>query len=362
MTSIFSVNFSNWWIRPSTLRTALALVLLAFSAGGALAIAQSPGAGYMTAQLATVTPHLEAYGQVEPIAVLPVSAAETGVVTGLQILPGMRVRTGQALAHLNGPEIQSLLMQSEADVRSASAQLAASQKNLAIQQQQLASHLSTRQAVHQAEGAVAQAQTSFDNAQSRLKAARQMMILSAPASATVLALNATNGELVNAGQPILTLQIANRLWLKAAYYGADLSKIRVGMTGMFSPADGSESVPVQVTAVFGSLTAGGGESIALVPATPGIQWINGEFGKVTLNAPPRKLVAVPTRSLILDQGKWWVMVHTPQGDRPKAVEPGPAKGWNTFIERGLAPGTLVVVNNAYLLFHSSISEHYQIPD
>ena len=90
--------------------------------------------------------------------------------------------------------------------------------------------------------------------------------------------------------------------------------------------------------------------------------MNGEFGTVTLNAPQRRLVAVPTRSLILDQGKWWVMVHTAQGDRPQAVVPGPTLGWQTFLERGLNPGTQVVVENAYLLFHRGISKGYQLPD
>jgi len=362
MTTFYCLHFSMRWIRPSTLGRTLAVVWLVLIAGGLIATGQSPGAGYVTVHLDTVTPQLEAYGQVEPITVLPVSAAQAGVIAGLKTLPGMHVRAGQELAHLNGPEITALLLQSQADVRSAQAQLSTAQKSLAIQKQQLAAHLSTRQVVHQAESAVAQAQTGFDNAQSHLQAVHQMMTLSAPASATVLAVNATDGELVSAGQPILTLQTANRLWLKASYYGADLTAIRVGMTGSFSPSDGGESVPVKVSAVFGSLGVGGAESIGLVTTTPKSRWMNGEFGKVTLDSPQRMLVAVPTRSLILDQGKWWVMVHTAQGDHPQSVVPGPARGWQTFLEHGLEPGAQVVVENAYLLFHRGISQSYQTPD
>jgi len=325
------------------------------------AASQASDADLVTVQLHTLTPHVDAYAQVEPISVLPVNAAEAGVVIGLKVFPGMYVRAGQELAHLNGPNMNALLMQSEADVRSAQTQLSTSQKSLAIQREQLLSHLSTREAVHQAEGSVAQAQTAFDNAQGRLKAIRQMTIVSAPTDAIVLALNSADGELVNAGQPIVTLQSSRSLWVKAAFYGVDMAAIHVGMTGRFSPADGNEAIAVRVCAVFGTMTAGGGESIAMVPLHPGAHWLSGEAGTVTLDAPQRKLVAVPTRALILDQGKWWVMVHTAQGDRPQAVVPGPAEGWDTLIERGLAVGTQVVVNNAYLLYHSSISEHYQIP-
>ena len=189
-----------------------------------------------------------------------------------------------------------------------------------------------------------------------------MMTLSAPVDATVLMASAAAGQPVGAAQPILTLQTPYRLWLRAVYYGFDLSSIRAGMRGTFSPANGSESVPVRVCAVFGLLEAGGGASITMLPATPSATWIDGEFGTVTLDLPPRVLVAVPTRSLILDQGKWWVMVHTLKGDQPQAVVPGPSRGWETFLEHGLAPGTQVLVDNAYLVFHQDISQRYQPPD
>ncbi|HVB87708.1 MAG TPA: efflux RND transporter periplasmic adaptor subunit [Candidatus Dormibacteraeota bacterium] len=317
---------------------------------------------YITVEASMVTPTLESYGQVEPISALPVNAAEKGTVAGLSVLPGMHVRAGQEIAHLSGPAIQLALQQSAADARSAQAQLTADQKILAIEREQLPSHLSTRAAVQQAESAAAQARTNLDNAQSHLQAVRQMMTISAPANGTVLAINASDGQLVSTGLPVVTLQTTARLWLQASYYGADLSLIRVGMTGVFSPANGSAPISVRVRAIFGAMTAGEGEMIGLTPVSSTAQWINGEFGTVTLDQPSRKLVAVPTRSLILDQGKWWVLVHTAQGDHPQQVVPGPTQGWNTFLESGVSVGSQVVVENAYLLFHRGISNTYQPPD
>lgn len=343
-------------------RFAAAATLLAFAVCAASAAGQASDADAVTVQLRAVTPHFVAYAQVEPISVLPVDAAETGVVEGLRDLPGTYVRAGQELAHLTGPGIRTLLMQSEADMRSARSQLDAAQKTLAILREQLPSHLTTRQAVHQAESAEAQAQTALDNAQSRFSSVRQLMTLPAPAGGIVLALNSANGQLVSAGQPVITLQPDNRLWLRADYYGSALNAIRAGMTGRFTPADGSTPISVRVCSIPGTLTVGGGESIALCPAEVKAAWLSGEAGTVTLDLPPQMLVAVPTRALVLNQGKWWVMIHTAKGDRPQQVVPGPASGWNTFIESGLAPGARVVVNNAYLLFHASVTEQYQIPD
>ncbi|MGH9450983.1 MAG: efflux RND transporter periplasmic adaptor subunit [Terriglobia bacterium] len=323
--------------------------------------AQTRDPACVTAQAGRVTPRLEAYGEVVPITVLPVTAAEPGVVAGLRVLPGMHVRAGEDLARLEGSEIHTMLLQGQADVRGARAQLVASQKSLAILQQQLISHLTTRQAVHQAESAVAQAQTNFDNAQSHLNAVRQMMTLTAPANASVLAVNATNGELVSTGQPILTLQTANHLWLRAVYYGPDLSSIRAGMGGVFAPADGSKPISVRVRTLSGTLTAGGGEAVGLTPIASASRWVNGEFGTVTLDLPSRRLVAVPTRSLILDHGTWWVMLHTARGDHPQAVVLGPTRGWQTFLESGVKPGSQVVVENPYLLYHRGIAQRYPLP-
>ncbi|HEX5399264.1 MAG TPA: efflux RND transporter periplasmic adaptor subunit [Verrucomicrobiae bacterium] len=317
---------------------------------------------FVTVQTETVTNQCVAYAQVEPIAALPLRAVEAGQIIKLEIVPGTMVQAGQKLAELGGPEIQALLAQNEAAVSSARTNLLSAQKSLAIERQQLASHLVTQQMVLQAEGATAQAQAAFDTAQAQLKSLRQTITLTAPANGAVLAVNAAEGQRVNVGETVLMLQPADKLWLKASYYGVDAAAIHAGMSGQFSPASGGEPIPVKVTTVFGALNPDGGESVGLLADTPTPGWLNGESGKLTLNGVARSLVVVPTRALILDQGQWWVLVHTDQGDHPQAVTPGPVRGWQTFIERGLKPGAEVVAENAYLEFHRGISKNYQPPD
>ena len=339
------------------------IVCLLMNVGLLLAanLARAADANVVVVQARIVTSQFEAYAQVEPIAVLPVRAAETGVITGLKIFPGDALKAGQKLAQLGGPEIAARLAQDEAAVNSARRNLTNARKSLAIQQEKLAAHLSTRQSVLQAESAAAQAQAALDTAQAQLRALRQLITVKAPIAGAVLAVNVAAGERVGAGQTLLTLQPADRLWLKAAYYGADAAAVKVGMAGQFTPAGGEEVIPVKVSAIFGSLQPDGGESVGLVAAASS-GWLNGESGTVTLNGPARSLVAVPTRALILDQGHWWVLVHTAKGNQPRLVTPGPARGWQTFIERGLEPGAEVVVEHAYLEFHRRISQDYQPPD
>ncbi len=334
-------------------------LIVGFSLAASLARADT---NVVTVQTETVTNQFQAYAQVEPIAVLPVRAVQAGMVVGLEIVPGAAVQAGQKLAELGGPEIQGTLAQADAAVGSAQTNLLAAQRSLAIQRQQLVSHLVTRQMVLEAEGAAAQAQAAFDTAQAQLRALRQTITLTAPAGGTVLAVNASDGERVGAGETILTLQPADKLWLKAVYYGTDAAAIQTGMTGQFSPADGGEPMAVRVCTVFGALTPDGGESVGMLAATSSSSLLNGQFGTVMLNGPVQRLVAVPTRALILDQGQWWVLVHTTAGNHPQAVTPGPTRGWQTFIKRGLEPGADIVVESAYLEFHQGISQRYQPPD
>jgi RND family efflux transporter MFP subunit len=327
-------------------------------------------AGTVTVHAQPVAQAFPAYGEVQLITPLPLSAAEPGIVSQMRVVPGSAVKAGDALAKLTGPEIQSLLISRQGAYRSTRTQLAAAERSLAIARRQFSVQLSTRQAVAAAESAVAGAKGAFDTAQSERTVAQELRTLRAPSAGTVLAVNAAEGERVMAGQTVFTLQTTNRLWLAAAYYGVDAAAIRVGMGGHFQPASGGPSVPVKVAAVSAALAPDGGASVGLVATDrhvphgrrPPAPWLNGERGTVTLTGPTEQLVAVPTRALILDQARWWVLVQTSQGIRQQAVVPGPTRGWETFIEQGLSPGQQIVVENAYLEFHRGISLRYTPPD
>lgn len=317
--------------------------------------AQRPAseAATLTVHAQPLTETFPAYGQIQPVAVTQVYAVEAGVVRRL-VLPGERVTTGQVLAVLGGVQAQSLLVQRRGALRAASVQLAADRRKLTAQ-------LVTRQTVAADEAA-------YETARGELQAALQTLTLRAPADGQVLTVAAANGALVAAGQLILTLQ-SSRPWLNATYYGTDALGVHPGMTGRFQPASG-DAVPVRVRTVSAALGPDGGVQVGLFPVLTGGRdpaalaqsWRSGQWGTVTLDGATRSMVAVPTRALILDQARWWVLVRTSAGIQTRAVVPGPTRGWETFIEQGLSPGEQVVVENAYLEFHRGISQRYAPPD
>ena len=328
---------------------AAVVVAVCYATAAAAASGQS---GTVIARARTVSQHLRAYGQVQPVAITEVHAIEPGEVTRL-VLPGEQVKAGQVLAVLSGPQAEAVLAQRRGALHAASMQLAADRRKLT-------GRLVTRQEVAADEAA-------YDSARGQLNVVLQTLTLRAAAAGQVLSVAAADGEQVASGQLILAVQ-TGRPWLKAIFYGADALAIHSGMTGRFQPVSGG-AVPVRVSTVAAVSGPDGGEQVGLFPVDSRVRaaaatgsWRSGEWGTVILRGATRSMVAVPTRALILDRAHWWVLVRTARGDRRQRVVPGPSRGWMTLIAHGLEPGERVVAQNAYLEFYRGIASQYTPPD
>ncbi|MGA8261178.1 MAG: efflux RND transporter periplasmic adaptor subunit [Arenicellales bacterium] len=319
------------------------------------------GDGTATVRSSVLATRLSAYARVVA-PTTPLRAPATGVVSGVQALPGDQVHKGATLAHLSGPEFDALLTQRDAAVRAAQAAVSAAERTLAVEQQKRSEHLSTRLTVHKAQADLSQARARLDTARAELQSARAAATLIAPFDATVLSVDATNGERVDAGQSVLTLQGLGPPWLRATFYGTSAGMVRAGMTGEFSPADGGPPISVKVRGIVQSLQPDGGETVTLISTVPDPAWRGGEVGTVTLEGAKQEVTTAPTDALILDQGQWWVLVREGGGERRQRVVPGPRYGDRTIIERGLDEGERVIVADAYLRFHHDFAAQYAQPD
>ncbi len=346
------------------MRSSLCISLIFLGAGVLLCRPYTAHAqnGVMTVQKLTIQTHLTAYARVTPIALVHLNAEKGGIINGLDLFPGENIQEGSIVGHLTGPKIDGQLAELETALSGARAGLEVAGKRLGLLRQQLAARISTRSAVYAAQINLDAAKTRFEIARTRLKAAHAAVVLRAPANGTVLSIDAANGQAIQTGQSILTMVKAGSLWVVARWYGPDAAAVKIGMTGTFSPSDGTAEIPVTVRSIMGTVGLDGGRTIGLVATIPHPGWPNGDTGMVTLLGPSRQLVAVPTRALILDQGRWWVLVHNSRGNHRQEVFPGPSRGTQTLVVKGLEPGAQVVVENAYLEFHRDLSKHYEQPD
>jgi len=344
-----------------------AFVVVASLAGivPAYATARTPPPGdYAVVRLQHHAMVYTAYAQVEPVSTVPVRALAPGALNDLHVVPGATVARGQVLGRLGGARQRAFMAGREAALRSATTREATARQVLAIAHTQYAQRLATRQDVDAARSALAAARAALDTARARLGEARAMSSLRAPAAGTVMAVQAADGEQMAVGETVLTLLPRNTLWIHATYYGADAARLRPGMHGRFQPTADSAAIPVKLVSIASALAPDGGRGAWLLPLDPASasSWIDGQSGTVTLDGPVRNGVTVPTSALVLDRGRWWVLVRTARGDRPQPVVPGPALGWRTWIANGLRAGQQVVAKDAFLKFHRDIAQSYQPPD
>lgn len=318
--------------------------------------------GTVVAQTRSWTPSVMGYARVAPIAVIEVRARATGIVQNLHVLPGDHVSLGAPLGGLGGADIQSLLAQRKAAEDQAQANVEAAKKALKIGHQTGSERLTTHLTLIQARASLARTEALLAQAKAEFLAARNAQLYTAPVDGTVLSVRVGNGSSVQAGQTLLTLQADGKLWLYATFYGQDAVAVQAGMRGEFKPTDRHAAIGVRVRSIIGPVAADGGESVAMLPIDSQAAWRNGEAGTVRLRGVAQKAVMIPTSALILDQGRWWVLVHEQGKDQRRQVTPGVQRGDWTVISDGVKSGEAVVVTDAYLRFHKNFARQYQAPD
>ncbi len=309
----------------------------------ALALTAQAPASWVTVQATQQAPILSGFASVQPGAPITITALQAGVLTSLSVVPGESVKPGQTIGQLGGPQIAAAL----ATARGASN---AADTALAAERGKFADHLSTI-------AAVAQAQAAASSAWANLAALRAATSLQSPVAGQVQTLTAGPGTPVQPGQEIAVVQPAAGAWVKAVLYGPRATSLSLGMAARFTPADGSSAVPVTLRGEQNAQPDGG---VALAFSGAALQ--PGEAGTLSLSLPPRPVLLVPSEALVLDDGRWWVMLHDAKGDHAVPVVPGEAEGAQTPILSGLAAGDQVIVQDAALLYHRGIAAQYQPPD
>ncbi|MBU6449693.1 MAG: HlyD family efflux transporter periplasmic adaptor subunit [Rhodospirillales bacterium] len=309
----------------------------------ALAVSAQAPAGWVTVRATQQASILSGFASVQPGTAVTITALQAGVLTSLSVAPGEAVNAGQAIGRLEGPQIAAALAAAEGASNAANAALAA-------ERGKFADHLSTK-------AAVAQAEANAQAARASLAALRAASSLQSPVAGQVLSLAAGPGAALQPGQAVAVIRPTAGAWVKAVLYGPQAATFSPGMAAQFIPADGTPALPLTLRGVLTSQPDGG-----VILAFSGAGLPPGEAGTLSLALPPRQVLLVPSEALVMDAGRWWVMLHTAKGDHAVPVVPGEAEGTQTPILSGLDAGDQVIVQDAALLYHHGIASQYQPPD
>lgn len=309
----------------------------------ALALTAQAPAGLVTVRAAQQSPLLSGFASVQSGIPITITALQAGILTSLSVVPGESVRPGQAIGQLGGPQIAAALATAQGANNAAEAALAA-------ERGKFADHLSTK-------AAVAVASAAASSAHANLAALRAAASLYSPVAGQVRSLVAGPGAPLQSGQAVAVVQPAAGAWVRAVLYGPQAATLSPGMAARFVPASGAPAVPVTLRGMQGGLPDGG-----VVLAFSGMGLQPGEAGTLSLSLPPRPVLLVPSEALVMDNGRWWVMLHDAKGAHAVQVVPGAAEGAQTPILSGLTAGDQVIVQDAALLYHRGIAAQYQPPD
>lgn len=350
----------------------IATIIVATCAGADSRLVQAqssgprPEAGSTSAFQVTVKPltrKLTTYVQVKRTPTLTVRARRPGVLLDVAVMPGSRVSEGQVVARLGGAAMASALKQAKVAVKSAQAALRTEQSSLDLAKQLAKAHISSRREIYQATLARDRARAEVADASAQLQNVQAQQVLRAPKDGIVSATPAVSGNSVNAGDAVVVIQPGTRVWLAGQIFGPEVQQVRVGQTGTFTPSDGASSVAVKLISLVPTRQ---GLEARFRPAdsgaTAGTSLYPGRTGRVSVQLALSPRPAVPSESLILDQGRWWVMLEDSNGGHAQPVEPIASNdGW-TWLRGKVRAGDHILVKGAYLRFHQSFSTQYQQPD
>lgn len=346
---------------------AVALFTVALNAQASGESGPADPASNMSAQIALkpVTTHLTTYVQAKQGPAATVRASHAGILNDLTVTPGSHVEKDDVIGHLGGPAFTSALEQARLALKSAQTSLKTEQSVVAVAQQRVKAHFGSRQEVNQANLAREDAQSRVDDASARLKALQAQQTLRAPVAGIVSATASVIGDALRDGDSVASIQPDGQLWLEGQIFGNNQQRLGPDQRGIFTPSDGSPPRPVSLVSRYPSEQ---GQTVRFGLADTDEQSQGddalyvGETGKVEIQLAGSPQPAVPSDALILDQGRWWVMLDDGNGMHAQAVEPIARRdGW-TWLRGKVHPGDRVRVSDAYLRFHQSFSTRYQQPD
>lgn len=327
------------------MKTILALALTLSAAAAAAA----PSVQVTTArvQRRDLILNLDVYGRIEadPRHVRTLTALSAAHVQQLQVSLGQPVQAGQTLLTLaTSPQARAAYRKAQSALDSARIKL---RQTRDLYRQQLATRAdlaAATQARDDAAASLAAERANGANAERRP--------LKAPDDAIVTAVNVHAGELVQAGQPLLSLGSRRQLRAVLGIEPEDLQQLKPGMPVRLTPVFGPHDV--QVTAPLSVLHAVVNPATHLVDATVDLAgaradpFVPGSWVRARIAIRHRNTLAVPHDALLEDGGAHVFVVHDGHARRVNVHVILRTPDWDG-ISGQLAEGDAVVVQGNYEL-------------
>lgn len=259
---------------------------------------------------------LEAYSQAQ------IYARVSGYIKDLKVDIGSPVKAGQLLAEIDAPDLDQQIMQAEADVTTAKANLELARQTLDRGRSLITSGAVSQQTLDQRAADAASRQGLQKSAQAnldRLRVLEKFKRITAPFDGLVTARNTDLGALINAGAggaPLFVVSDTARLRVYVNVPQNYVPSVRIGtQAALVVPEYPQRSFAATVEASSQSVDAASGTTrILLIVENSTGSLMTGAFANVRLELPgPDKAINVPASALIFDQAGLHVATIGPDG-------------------------------------------------
>ena len=297
----------------------------------------------------------------------PVAGAVAAPDAGVIPLPGSSVRRGEPLLRLVPLPPDRDLLRGEEEVTLAEVRERQAGLEAARLEDLMRDSLVSRRDYERAQAELAAARTALEAARGRLEVQRtgvpgtgvgvSPLTIASPSDGVVLALETGAGQVVGAGQPLITVARLDRLWVRAPIFAGEVARVDPKAAAQVDPLQGdSGSTPIAARRVVAPPSADPvSSSVDLyyeLSRGAGLRPGQRVSVSVPLTGAGREGAVVPFSAVLYDMnGGAWVYVKTGphQYERQRVQVAGVIEGF-AVLATGPAPGAEVVVQGAAELF------------
>jgi RND family efflux transporter MFP subunit len=298
---------------------------------------------------------LELPGRIEAQARAPIYARVSGYLKSWRVDIGARVKAGQLLAEIETPEIDQQLLQAQAELATARANLSLATSTAKRWQALLATDAVSRQEADEKAGDLTAKQSGVNALQAnveRIQAQKRFARLEAPFAGVVIARNTDVGALVNAGSgpgsELFVVADTSKLRLYINVPQVYTSAVRPGSTARLTVPEAPGKVFTATVQSMSQAIASGSGSMLVQLSADNAQGalLPGGFAQVSLALPnPVGTLSIPPGALVFNQAGLRVATVGP-GDKVvmKTVTIARDQGAAIDIASGLLPDDRVIEN------------------
>lgn len=266
------------------------------------------------------------------------------------------IRKGEVLARFDDADVRTQVAQSEANLAQleASARQADSERDraLALESYDALSKQDVMQSVTRAqmvEAQVAQAKAALMAARLKL----DYTVVTAPDDGVVSARSAALGQVANAGTQLYRFIRRGRLEWRAEISSAEVSAVTPGLAVSVQLPDGL-SVTGHVRQLAPSLSNDTRLALVYVDLDQAASVRAGMYVSGTIQTAVRDATVVPAESIVIRDGRTYVLELSGNRVQQRAVEIGRRQGKLAEVLSGISPDNVVVVRGAGFLNDNDI--------